>query len=195
MATGSPSAKFDNGPHRTVITVVVVVVLVSLIVFVSFCVRKHSPERRLREVHLQQELRRSGYRRRHRRSLEKGIPASLLQSIPLVQFKALWGHRDANISDLEGNHGQEKQVTTRIKTVVAPKNGRAETEAKETIPPSHHDSQVTNDLRELEQSECAICTQHFQQEEWLRLLPCSHAFHSHCIDKWLLDFGDSCPIW
>ncbi|WVZ87024.1 hypothetical protein U9M48_033726 [Paspalum notatum var. saurae] len=33
--------------------------------------------------------------------------------------------------------------------------------------------------------ECAICLQGFCVEEKLRAMPCSHAFHQHCIFEWL----------
>ncbi|KAK8462565.1 hypothetical protein SEVIR_1G227001v4 [Setaria viridis] len=33
--------------------------------------------------------------------------------------------------------------------------------------------------------ECAVCLQDFRAEETLRAMPCSHAFHQHCISQWL----------
>lgn len=41
---------------------------------------------------------------------------------------------------------------------------------------------------------CAICLCEFIEEDKLRLLPvCSHAFHAHCIDTWLLS-NSTCPL-
>jgi hypothetical protein len=33
--------------------------------------------------------------------------------------------------------------------------------------------------------ECAVCLQDFGADEKLRAMPCSHAFHQHCISEWL----------
>uniref|UniRef100_A0A1D1YIU7 RING-type E3 ubiquitin transferase n=1 Tax=Anthurium amnicola TaxID=1678845 RepID=A0A1D1YIU7_9ARAE len=42
--------------------------------------------------------------------------------------------------------------------------------------------------------DCAICLCEFDPDDKLRLLPrCSHAFHLHCIDTWLLSHS-TCPI-
>ncbi|PWA75333.1 zinc finger, RING/FYVE/PHD-type [Artemisia annua] len=42
--------------------------------------------------------------------------------------------------------------------------------------------------------DCAVCLCEFAQSDKLRLLPlCSHAFHIHCIDTWLLS-NSSCPL-
>eukprot|EP01018_Ginkgo_biloba_P007225 Gb_41385 [translate_table: standard] len=45
-----------------------------------------------------------------------------------------------------------------------------------------------------EASDCAVCLCEFEGEDTLRLLPkCSHAFHSECIDTWLLSHS-TCPL-
>ncbi|KAI4336113.1 hypothetical protein L6164_014682 [Bauhinia variegata] len=42
--------------------------------------------------------------------------------------------------------------------------------------------------------DCAVCLCEFSKEDKLRLLPiCSHAFHVHCIDTWLLS-NSTCPL-
>nr|XP_043626516.1 RING-H2 finger protein ATL46 [Erigeron canadensis] len=42
--------------------------------------------------------------------------------------------------------------------------------------------------------DCAVCLCEFTQQDNLRLLPlCSHAFHMHCIDTWLLS-NSTCPL-
>lgn len=42
--------------------------------------------------------------------------------------------------------------------------------------------------------DCAVCLCEFTNQDNLRLLPlCSHAFHMHCIDTWLLS-NSTCPL-
>ncbi|GAA0154733.1 ubiquitin-protein ligase [Lithospermum erythrorhizon] len=42
--------------------------------------------------------------------------------------------------------------------------------------------------------DCAVCLSKFEKEDQLRLLPlCCHAFHSQCVDTWLLS-NQSCPL-
>lgn len=45
-----------------------------------------------------------------------------------------------------------------------------------------------------EGADCAVCLCEFESDDRLRLLPnCSHAFHTHCIDAWLLSHS-TCPL-
>uniref|UniRef100_A0A1B6M4I7 RING-type domain-containing protein n=2 Tax=Graphocephala atropunctata TaxID=36148 RepID=A0A1B6M4I7_9HEMI len=41
---------------------------------------------------------------------------------------------------------------------------------------------------------CAICLEDFIEEEKLRILPCSHAYHCKCIDPWLTRNRRVCPV-
>ncbi|KAL1192812.1 RING-H2 finger protein ATL48 [Cardamine amara subsp. amara] len=51
---------------------------------------------------------------------------------------------------------------------------------------------LTMSLRE--PFDCAVCLNEFSDTDKLRLLPvCSHAFHLHCIDTWLLS-NSTCPL-
>ncbi|CAN4086129.1 unnamed protein product [Withania somnifera] len=51
------------------------------------------------------------------------------------------------------------------------------------------------DIRGLKEPfDCAVCLCEFSEHDKLRLLPfCSHAFHIHCIDTWLLS-NSTCPL-
>lgn len=40
-------------------------------------------------------------------------------------------------------------------------------------------------LTDIEQKECVICRNEFENEQIVRILPCTHFFHKECIDKWL----------
>ena len=44
--------------------------------------------------------------------------------------------------------------------------------------------------------ECVVCLQPYAPGQFVRTLPCSHCFHSECIDKWLLAASREpcCPI-
>ena len=41
---------------------------------------------------------------------------------------------------------------------------------------------------------CAICVDEFEDGEDVRILPCSHIFHSKCIDEWLSNYSSLCPL-
>lgn len=46
----------------------------------------------------------------------------------------------------------------------------------------------------LHNSSCAICLDEFENGLEIKRLDCSHAFHSTCIDPWLENRSDLCPI-
>lgn len=41
---------------------------------------------------------------------------------------------------------------------------------------------------------CAVCLEDFQHLTPVKLLPCAHGFHPECIDPWLNNRSDQCPI-
>ena len=45
-----------------------------------------------------------------------------------------------------------------------------------------------------ESESCAICVDDFKDGDMMRVLPCSHHFHLECIDEWLINHSDLCPL-
>ncbi len=41
---------------------------------------------------------------------------------------------------------------------------------------------------------CAICVDEFSEGDEQRVLPCNHSFHLQCIDEWLINHSDLCPL-
>ena len=41
---------------------------------------------------------------------------------------------------------------------------------------------------------CIICSNDFEQDSEVRILNCKHIFHTECIDKWLSEYSNKCPI-
>ena len=57
-------------------------------------------------------------------------------------------------------------------------------------------SQEISRLPHLEASDsgsCCICIQDVEKGEQITVMPCSHTFHSSCVDEWLVQKA-SCPI-
>lgn len=48
-------------------------------------------------------------------------------------------------------------------------------------------------VSEWENHQCAICIDDFEINQMVKLLPCTHLYHSNCILRWL-DLHKSCPI-
>jgi len=43
-------------------------------------------------------------------------------------------------------------------------------------------------------SSCPICLIDFEEQTRIKLLPCDHGFHPECIEPWIGERSDSCPI-
>ncbi|KAK3381773.1 hypothetical protein B0H63DRAFT_476591 [Podospora didyma] len=41
---------------------------------------------------------------------------------------------------------------------------------------------------------CTVCTDDFEADDDVRMLPCHHTFHQACIDPWLLKKAGTCPV-
>ncbi|KAM3162246.1 RING-type domain-containing protein [Lachancea thermotolerans] len=45
-----------------------------------------------------------------------------------------------------------------------------------------------------EEESCVICQEQFNELNNIRVLGCSHVFHSHCIDRWICRNSACCPL-
>lgn len=41
---------------------------------------------------------------------------------------------------------------------------------------------------------CQVCLDNYQSEDYVRVLECHHGFHKDCIDKWLTEGQNRCPL-
>ncbi|KNE57651.1 hypothetical protein AMAG_04516 [Allomyces macrogynus ATCC 38327] len=48
--------------------------------------------------------------------------------------------------------------------------------------------------RDDDPTSCVVCLDDFEDDQTLRVLPCSHPFHVACIDTWLTERKNVCPI-
>jgi len=48
--------------------------------------------------------------------------------------------------------------------------------------------------KHLTNNSCPICLEDFEEKTRIKLLPCDHGFHPVCIEPWISQHKDSCPI-
>jgi len=65
---------------------------------------------------------------------------------------------------------------------------QVEADAKSPPQPPPNDSHTTMNIR------CSICLEDFKAREKVRMLPCSHLYHSICIFPWLTACKGVCPL-
>jgi E3 ubiquitin-protein ligase RNF13 len=59
---------------------------------------------------------------------------------------------------------------------------------------------ILNTLPTIEASEihledqCSICMEKYNTGQSLKLLPCTHIFHSNCIETYLTEYATQCPL-
>lgn len=53
---------------------------------------------------------------------------------------------------------------------------------------------AVSDGKQMHNDRCAICLEDFAPGERIKVLPCRHGFHGECIDPWLSERSDTCPM-
>uniref|UniRef100_A0A8D0E8Q7 Ring finger protein 149 n=1 Tax=Salvator merianae TaxID=96440 RepID=A0A8D0E8Q7_SALMN len=55
----------------------------------------------------------------------------------------------------------------------------------------HEDKEIPE--LDVDAENCAVCIENYKPKDTVRILPCKHVFHRHCIDPWLLEHR-TCPM-
>lgn len=66
--------------------------------------------------------------------------------------------------------------------------------AQKVISPDDLAKMPTVRCRNAGEGKCSICLCEFGKKEKVRLLKCLHRFHCACVDPWLLESSDTCPM-
>jgi hypothetical protein len=198
MATApAPGMAARTGSNnRTVITIATLVAILAAVVLLALFAKRRDPRYRLEQLHLQNELRRSGHRRRRKRIEKDVIAPSRLAQIPVLRYDAL-SERQTKSLDLEKGHADGEiwnwsfaRSQRELKAMqLAISNQSMNLAEKEEV----RDRKASEST--LEVQECSICAEEFGHGEPVRMLPCGHAHHKNCIDPWLLGFSGTCPVW
>jgi len=135
----------------------------------------------------------------------KGIDSYLLQSIPVITYRAsLESIELEGVSKINDSTGGGKSddppkeammVQTQERSGEFPvKNLDASAEIVDM--PLDEDAAQGKQRKGSRQDckSCSICTEDFVEGRNVRILPCRHIYHRRCIDPWLLNFAGTCPL-
>jgi Ring finger domain len=50
------------------------------------------------------------------------------------------------------------------------------------------------DAAGVRESACLVCQEDWAAGEKLACLPCGHVFHDHCVQQWLREYSNKCPV-
>ena len=153
-------------------------------------------------------------RTRPRQSRARGIARVALDALPVVKFGSKPSEaipKDVEVQDgasslgtggsvMElrseiGEHAplpQEREHHMGPTTTIATAN--LLTGSTPTGTPSRGVEAPTATEPDPNQVRCPVCLEDFEEDQEVRVLPCSHSFHTDCIDPWLLNVAGSCPL-
>jgi len=117
-------------------------------------------------------------------SYSAGVLFNFLAMLPLAQYY----QADANSNENSENENYEALLSLAERLGEAKPKGLSRLEI-EQLPNYKFDP----DSHTGDQTSCVICMCDFEVRHLLRILPCSHEFHSKCVDKWLKS-NRTCPI-
>jgi len=87
-------------------------------------------------------------------------------------------------------------VLNLMNNILERSEGDKETASKESIKELSAQvySTIGLDHKEKNSDFCTICQENYSDDSQLKILPCGHFFHCDCIEPWLLNCSNLCPI-
>jgi Ring finger domain len=214
MATASPTVDSTNvRGSKAAVPVCMSVGLVGIIIIVGWLVHRRAPT-----IIVPTSAVYPGTRRELGR---KDIASYILKSIPVVRYNAMQQLNDLEQATGPGDSAIHtyplgKEVPTMADSdksthacpkaaVIAradePREGRIIKDPGTSgynieMPLVANASQTTKRSESYQKPlSCPVCVEDFLESDNVRILPCGHAYHQHCIDLWLLGFAGTCPLW
>jgi E3 ubiquitin-protein ligase RNF13 len=111
---------------------------------------------------------------------QQAVRRSAAADIPLVEYQPEFVNIQIDTATTTTTDDSKDNATS-TDASGAPEHTSTKKKRKGTSPVIHNES-------------CAICFDDFQVGEKVKLLPCGHAFHGDCIDPWIDDHSDLCPM-
>ncbi|KAG6025027.1 hypothetical protein E4U41_001625 [Claviceps citrina] len=156
-----------------------------------------------------------GYGGRPRQSRAKGLARAVLDTIPIVKF----GNQEPAKPDPElelhavtvdrrdAVTAQDAAAVTQVAQppeanrqsaaaaqAMATERSRGDPSLSKRISHVEVDGAADDDCENEAHLGCSICTEDFRVGEDVRVLPCNHQFHPHCVDPWLINVSGTCPL-
>ena len=89
---------------------------------------------------------------------------------------------------------EDYDMLLRLDEKIAPKTTAADKLASlRTVTVSDGSNGPTERVRWVDSS-CAVCMEPFEKDQTVKFLPCEHFFHLNCIEMWLNNSGNTCPL-
>ncbi|KAG5921367.1 hypothetical protein E4U42_005874 [Claviceps africana] len=190
-------------------TITGIITLLFLVIIATGAVRAHRYPERYGP--------RGGNGGRPRQSRAKGLARAVLDTLPIVKFgnqepakpdpdleldtvttergDVMTGEEDAaDATTLAAQPTEAKTAAAAANAMAAAGNSKA-TSGDGQSSRRNSRAEAADEPRESEAYlGCCICTEDFQVGQDVRVLPCNHQFHPHCVDPWLINVSGTCPL-